>query len=240
MTDLSPLIAALIEAHRTGTPAPCPFQPLTRAEVLAVQEAVIATLGPVAGFKVGQADGSPPILAPIPARLRVANGGTRTIRDRLGVELEVGFELLRPLPSAALPGDLPHYFRPLVALELVDTRLSGRAAEDAVMKFADFQINAGLVTGAALPGWDGGDFGTVTASLTAGDKVVIDGPATIPGGSALANLAALVTHLGAHCGGLQVGQVVITGSVCGLPWFEPGVTVEGRIEGLGTASVTLG
>lgn len=239
MTDLETLTSALIRVHETGAPAPSAILPLTRGDALAVQSAVMATLGGVAGFKVGQAGAEPPILAPIPARYGVANGGTRAIRDRLGVELEVGFVLIRPLSSAALPADASRYFRPCIALELVDTRLSGAAADDPAMKFADFQINAGLVTGDALPDWDGSDFGTVTASLKAGERTVIDGPASVPGGSALANLGALIAHLGTHCGGLQVGQIVITGSLCGLPWFGPGVTVEGRIDGLGEVSVSL-
>ena len=38
---------------------------------------------------------------------------------------------------------------------------------------------------------------------------------------------------------LDPGQVVITGSLCGVPWFDKGTEVNTRIEGLGTAAVTI-
>ncbi|WP_143093100.1 hydratase [Celeribacter neptunius] len=212
---------------------------MSRSDILDIQSEVMAPLGDVAGFKVGRQPDGPPILAPIPARYRVANHGSRAVRDRLGIELEVGFELLRPLPGGDLPEDIQNYFRPCVVLELVGTRIEGVLAEDPDYKFADFQINAGLVKGNDLPGWDGSDFGTLNARLLANGAPVLDGETTVPGGSALANLALLVAHLGTHCGGLQVGQVVITGSICGLPYFGPGTEIEGEIEGLGRVTLSL-
>ena len=239
MTDPQTLAAALIEAHRTGARLDAPVLPLSRDEALWVQAAVMADLGPVAGFKVARVAGGAPILAPIPACHRLADGGTHRVRDRVGVELEVGFELIAPLPAGDLPTDLAAFFRPCAVLELVDTRLSGPAADDPAMKLADLQVNAGLVVGGALSDWDGSDFGTVTGALRVGDQVVLDGPATVPGGSALANLALLVANVGDHCGGLQPGQVVITGSLCGLPRFGPGHAVKGQIAGLGRVALAL-
>jgi 2-keto-4-pentenoate hydratase len=49
----------------------------------------------------------------------------------------------------------------------------------------------------------------------------------------------LLAHLGDHCGGLQVGQTVITGSLCGLPWFTPDAIVTGWIAGFGEVSINL-
>lgn len=239
MTDMSDLSAAFIEAHAKGTRFLPAMAALSRDEILAVQSAVSTALGPVAGFKVAQVPDAPPIIAPIAARYRVEDGGTKLVGDRFGIELEIGFELLRPLPTPTLPARPQEYFRPCAVFELVDTRLAGEAADNADLKFADFQINAGLVTGARLDDWDGSDFGTLKARLVSETETVIDGDATVPGGSALANLALLIEALGDHCGGLQVGQTVITGSLCGLPWFTPDADVTGWIEGLGEVSVKL-
>ena len=239
MTDLEMFADAMVQAHKTGIPASVPVLELTASDALAVQAKVMKTLGPVAGFKVGQGSEGAPILAPIPQRYVVVHGGTRHVQERMGVELEIGFRVLQAPPDASLPDRPERYFQPCVALELVEPRLAGDAAADPMMKFADLQINAGLVTGRDLADWEGSDFGTVNATLTAGDTVVIDGAAKVPGGSALGNLGTLITHLGSHCGGLQPGQVVITGSLCGLPWFGPGTTVTGQIEGLGEACVNL-
>lgn len=240
MTDIAALAAALIAAHETGAPVAPPARAMARADILAVQAAVSAALGEVAGFKVGQVANAPPILAPIHARYVTADGAARVVRERLGIELEVGFEVIRPLPAGAPPPARPQdVFRPCVVLELVETRLTAEAAEAPDLKFMDNQINGGLVIGGRRADWDGADFGAVNARLTAGGATVIDGPATIPGGSALANLELLLRHLGDHCGGLQVGQCVITGSLCGLPWFPAGTEIHGWIEGLGSVSVSL-
>jgi 2-keto-4-pentenoate hydratase len=240
MPNTTDIAQRLIDAHENGTRITPDWDVLPRAQVLAIQSRVSAALGPVTGFKVGHAaDGGPPIIAPIQSRYRVAGGGTRIVADRLGVELEIGFTLTQPLPAATLPLRPQDYFVPCIALELVDTRLTGDAATRADLKFADFQINAGLVLGPALPAWDGSDFGTQDARLGTEAQVTLDGPATVPGGSALANLALLLAHLGDHCGGLQVGQTVITGSLCGLPWFTPDAIVTGWIAGFGEVSINL-
>ncbi len=239
MPDMENLITDLIAAHRAGTRFEPEIRALERSEVLKIQSAVCDTLGAVAGFKVGAQPDGPPVLAPMMSVYSVKSGGTRKVADRLGIELEVGFELLRDLPGDALPDNPQDYFRPCVMLELVDTRLTGPAATDPGYKFADFQLNAGSVKGDSLTTWDGSDFGALEARLTAGDETILDGPCTVPGGSALANLDLLLRHLGSHCGGLQPGRIAITGSLCGLPYFGPGTEIHGSINGIGAVAVTL-
>ena len=110
MARADALIAALVRAHDTGTRIIPAMAGLSRADGLRIQSAVMARLGKVAGFKVGQmADGRRPILAPIPQRYVVAHGGTRRVPDRLGVELEVGFELVKPLPGNTSPTTQAHF-----------------------------------------------------------------------------------------------------------------------------------
>lgn len=239
MGETRALIDALRHAHDSATRIVPPSGRLTRRECLTVQSAVMDHLGPVAGFKIGAGPGPLPIVAPIPQRYVVANGGRRPVRDRLGIELEIGFELLAPLPGPALTADPARLFRPLAALELVETRLDGPGASDPMLKFADFQINAGLVAGDRLNGWTGSDFGTVRAELRANGRAVFQGNAPVPGGSALSSLERLAATLGDHCGGVQPGQIILTGSLCGLPYFGPGTEIEGEIAGLGSVAVTL-
>ncbi len=238
MTKLETFTQALIDAHRTGQRVTPDIPDMSRAEILSVQSTVSAALGPVAGFKVGETDDLP-IIAPIPAIYQIANGGSRTVQGLFGIELEVGFEVIRVPTGPGLPETPQDYFRPHVVLELVDTRLAGPAAEDPLFKFADFQINSGVVIGPGLSDWDGSDFGTVSAQLMAGSSSELDGKATVPGGSALSNLNLFLTHVGDHCGGLKEGQIVITGSLCGLLWFEGGTEISGRIQGLGDVAISL-
>ncbi|MHC9237095.1 hydratase [Pseudooceanicola sp. 502str34] len=241
MTDLTQFTQALIEAHRTRSrfdPEGMAL-PATRAEARALQADVMATLGPVAGYKIGAQDEEVVTFAPIPQARTHPSGATVTARDRLAVELEVGFELVAPLPDGPPPEALQAYFRPRVALELVDTRLTGARASDPVLKLADFQLNEGLILGTGPENWDGRDFTTVTAQMTANDTTVVEGPITIPGGSARTSLRRCLRTLDAMGRRLDPGQVVITGSLCGVPWFDKGTEVNTRIEGLGTAAVTI-
>jgi 2-keto-4-pentenoate hydratase len=235
MTDLNALINSLIAAHRTGHQITPPDRALSRDEVFQVQQEVAANLGPVAGFKVGRANDPDPILAPLPACYKLPDGGTYAFRDSVGVELEVGFEVIRPFTANALPDNPQHFLRPCVVLELVNSRFnSENLSQDA--KFCDFQLHGGLVVGQSDDTWNGQDFGVVQGHLTVGSHCVLNGEATIPGGSAFANLSALLTHLGTHCGGVQLGQILITGSLNGLPYFHDSALVKGQISGLGLVS----
>lgn len=238
MTTVETVSAALIEAHASGRNADARRLPVPGYdEALEIQQRVQPHLGPVGGFKVArQADG-PPILAPIPAARRLPSGARIPVRDRMGIELEIGFEVIAP-PSGDVMQDPASVFRPRVVLELVETRLDG-AEDSPMLKLADMQVNAGLVVGPELTNWDGSDFGQVTAALRCGDRQVVDGAVSVPGGSALANLALLRDHAGDHCGGLQQGQIVITGSLSGLEFFPGGTHVAGRIEGIGAISCDL-
>lgn len=237
---LAEFTAALIAAHDGGTRFdPTGRVPETAAEAAVVHEAVVAAHGPAGGFKVFGDLARAPLMAPLLARGIVGDGARVPVKDRMGVELEVGFEVLRAIPAGAGPADLADCLRPRAAIELVDTRLAGPLAEAPMLRLADNQLNAGVVLGAPLTDWQGSDFGTVSAHLTCGAQTVLDGAATVPGGSALTSVAALAAQIGRFCGGLVPGLIIITGSLCGLPYFGPGTEVRGRIDGLGTVSATL-
>ncbi|MCJ7874477.1 hydratase [Phaeobacter sp. J2-8] len=236
MSSTDHFATALIDARRTGDRVTPAFEP-NYTEALEIQAKVQNAIGEVSGFKVARQEDGPPIMAPIPANATIEPGTSVTTRDQMGIELEIGFELIADYTADALtrPQD---FFRPRVMIELVDTRMSGVLAP--MQKLADMQLNCGLVVGPALDAWDGSDFGTVTASLRCGDKTIVDGDATVPfGASALTNLALLCDNLGDHCGGLQKGQIVITGSLSGCEFFPAGTDVVGHIAGFGEVSCRL-
>lgn len=198
-------------------------------EALAVQRRVWPALGALSGFKVGAFRPGQPAMAPIPSARTYVSGSEVPARDRLGIELEIGFEVLQA-PKKGMR-DMPQAcFLPRIVLELCNQRLAGETLDPA-LKLADMQLNEGLVIGPALNGWDGSDFTSLDARLRCGDTTVIDGSVEVPGGSALENLWTLLDHLGTHCGGIDIGHILITGSVSGLRWFPPGTDVEGRIAG---------
>lgn len=235
-------IADRLLAARRGGPKLAPGatggRPASSEESYRVQALVAAALGPVGGFKTARKPGVPQIMAPILAadvRTSPAVFGPSEL-DLIGIELEVGFVVERPLPEPEHP-EFAALAREAVSavatLEIVDARIAAHETADPLLKLADNQINGGLVVGTPRRDWQGLDLSRVAARLDLGGETVLDGPAEVPGGDAFETFCALARMVGAHCGGLKPGQVVITGSLNGLPFVERGTPVWGRIEGLG-------
>ncbi len=238
MTITTEIAEALLTARRTGkrvdgTQLPSPDYD----QALEVQRMVQGALGTVGGFKVARRPKGPPVIAPISQSKIRLSGADVAVLDRMGIELEIGFEALTN-SNGTLSNAPQIEFLPRLVIELVDSRLTGRE-NDPLMKLADMQINGGLIVGPPLNAWDGSDFSTVSASLRCGDTTVVDGEVEIPGGSALSNLQLFLENVGDHCGGLKKGQIVITGSLSGLPYFPGGTDVIGKIAGFGEVRCSL-
>lgn len=103
MSPTDRLAEALIAAQQSGARADAAqFDIPDYAAALSVQRRVSAALGPVGGFKVAQFRPGAPILAPIPAARVHGAGAEIAVGDRMGIELEIGFELLRPVAPQML------------------------------------------------------------------------------------------------------------------------------------------
>ena len=210
-----------------------------------IQSAVTGALGPVGAFKTGRKSvDETPIMAPILAN-RVRHSPARFLRselDLVGIELELAFRVDSALPNPAA-ADFAERMRscvsPLVAIEVVDTRLADHQSADPLWKLSDNQINGGLVFGDAVDDWRGMDLSRITASLWVDDETIIDGAVSVPGGDAFDVFCAFARLVENHCGGLQPGHLVTTGSVSGMRFVEFGQSVHGRIEGLGAVSVDI-
>lgn len=207
-----------------------------------VQAEVARHLGPVGGFKVANKTDAPRIMAPIfagdvregPATLPVPGD------EPIGIELEIGFRVDTPLPPKNAPqrrAAVAGCLSAVAVVEIVRTRLAADVTP--LLKLADNQINGGLVVGAPVTDWRSLPLDETQAYLRLGEDVVLDGPARVPGGNAFENFLVLEEMVGDHCGGLRPGQVVITGSLNGLPYVTAETTVLGRIEGLGEVSLRL-
>jgi 2-keto-4-pentenoate hydratase len=239
-------IAGLLAARRGG-PLFVPTDALHGLdEVLAIQAGVMAELGAVGGWKVGRWDADAPLIyAPIRAATIGPSPAVWQSADcRLrGLELEVGFRI-----DAALPApDDPQFMQklaasvtPLPVFEVVDSRLADPQGTTPLWRLADFQINAGLVYGAPLAqGWHAEDFDRPHVQLAADGADVCNGPATLNTRTPFVMLADLVRDCGAHCGGVQPGQIVTTGSFTGLRFFEAGTTLTGMIAGMAPIMMTF-
>lgn len=239
-------IAQLLAARRGGPLLNVADDLNSPADAYAIQAGVMASLGPVGGWKTGRsAADQPAIRAPILASaIRPSPALWQPAEVRLrGLELEIGFRIDAALPPADAPDfmqRLAEAVTPLPIFEIVDSRLADPQAASTLWRLADCQLNAGLVYGAPLEGpWRPEDFIRPMARLTADDAEVCAGPATLPGGSPFDLLANLVRDCGNHCGGLKPGQMVTTGSFTGLRYFAAGTTLIGEIASMAPISVTF-
>ena len=243
MRDLSSFIDPLIGAfRRRGTFLPGPALPATVEEAYAVHSALIEALGPVGGFKISQRPGQAPMVAPIPETRCSPTGADVLTPAVFGVELEVGFVIVEPLPDP----DTPDYRRRLLAavrpapmIELVSSRLEGPAAADPVAKLADLQACEALICGATLEKWTGLDFDTPAIAFHGDGRPLHTGTGKVPGGSAIAALEATVRVVGNRFGGLKPGHKVLTGTLVPLTPVRAPQTVTGRIETLGEVAVSV-
>ena len=238
------LTAALIEARRTGIRLDAAGgRGALRDEAAAyrVQASVAAWTGEVGGWKTGRRGaGGPQIMAPIPRDVVRASPARFEPGELgpIGIELEIGFHVVAPLPPASAP-DFEAQARSCVTVaamvEVVDARIRDPEGADPLLKLADNQGGGGLVAGPARERF--GELTSAAVELRVGAERVEAGRAEVPGGDAFDVFCGFARMVGDHCGGLGVGQHVTTGTLTPLRFVGRGQTVRGRIEGLGEVVV---
>ncbi len=238
------LAARLITARRTGVrlkraEAEAMATGLDEAGAYGVQARVCEAFGPARAFKTGRKSvDAPVIFAPIlEGGLRPSGAVYKSSEfASCGIELEIGFRLDRALP----PFDADDFstaarasVTAMPVIEVVDGRIEEFATMPDVLKLADNQINAGLIWADPIVG-DDLDLVKPLVDLRFNGLSVVSGRYPVPGGGdAFSVFLALAKAIGQHCGGLQPGHIVTTGSLTGMIFVEPGTLVEARIQGLG-------
>lgn len=239
------LLAARRERRQTAPP-PSGQRPRDAAAAYEIQDAVVAALGPIGGWKVGAGSAAAePICAPLPASLVAAGPLTVPSGDfaNFGIEAEIAFRIGADLPSRGRPYTEREVVAAIAvakpAIEVVESRWTGWPRVDSLWQLADHQSNGMLVYGQGRPDWHEIDFTIQPVTLTIDGRVVAE---TI-GGNAAGNPLRLVTWLANHaasrCGGLKAGQTVTTGSCTGMTFARAGSAVAASFPGLGDVEVTF-
>jgi 2-keto-4-pentenoate hydratase len=239
----------LAEAYRASVPiafgeAEAPTSP---EEAMAVQTAVTRLLGAtVGGWKVsirpdGLAAAAPMYrhwTVPIGQRIQLLANG------RVGIEPEIAVRLARDLP--ARPGR--PYSRAEIAaaidrvyagIEIVMPRVADFLDVPFPHYLADNVGNAGYVYGSGTSDFAGLDLGQLRAVLKVDGKVEVDKVGGNPWGDPLAPLVACASAQMDGLGGFKAGQIVTTGSLAGLLWYDRGQLINLEIEGLGGSTIVL-
>ena len=243
----------LVQAHREGRQLTVPldaWQPRSRDQAYAVQDAVAGKLGAVAGWKTGAPNPeAEPVAAPLFADLVHAAPATipASTLHMIGIEAEVAFQIGQDLPPR--DGD---YGRDEVAaavrslhpaIEVVDSRFGDWRAAGEYWRLADNQTNGAFVYGAGLEDWRAIDFAGLPIRLEIDGTVAVEAV----GGNPAGDLLRLVTWLANHCARrgarrgrpLRAGDMVTTGSCTGMRFVEPGAVVAASFGALGTVSVSF-
>lgn len=212
----------------------------SREDAYAVQDASLAGLGPIGGWKVGlAADGGSPLCAPLPAAgLRPAGTVLRGPAWHLrGIEAGVCFRLGRDMPPRAAPYGADEAAAAidavLPAIEVAETRLADWLDAGCDAQLADLLCHGGLVLGPAQPfdpAWL--DLRAVEAELRFDGQVVARTVAEHPVTDARGMLAWLANHCARRGTGLRAGQVVATGSCTGRLFASEGTHVRAELFGL--------
>ena len=245
-TRIAAAAARLIAARREGCLVSlADVAPANRAEAYAVQDAVLAEIGPVGGWKVGaKGPALEPACAPMPASgLFAAPARLAGASWRLrGIETEIAVRLGRDLPSRIAPYSRDDVLTAIGAvlpvIEVVETRLVEFPGGAPDCLLADLNSHGALVLGKELPLSPGVlDGSRLRVRQSFNSKEV----AQTQGGNPAVDLLRLLTWLANHCAQrgkpLQAGQVVTTGSCTGMLFAPAGAGVRGEIDGVGAVEV---
>lgn len=244
MTRVDELAAALVAAHRSRRPfvAEATGAPESFDEAYAIQDAVAASLFPgqrPVAWKVGapSRDVEPTATPLFTVLASPARWNARPVVE-LTIEAEVGFRLALDVSAgdaAMLPLDQA-FDRVCATIEVCDARLANYREAPALWKLADAQVNAGLVVGSGRPAAEVDDFSAVRCEVRMNDRVVFDGVGTHGLGDPRVLLRWWLQHA-ARRSTLRAGDVVTTGTWCGMIGAPAGASLCACMHGIGEARV---
>jgi len=161
----------------------------------------------------------------------------------MGIEPEVAFILGRDLPARAEPYTEAEVRAAIAESHLVLELLRGRYADLAAVSFeeklADSLTNQGLFVGPVVADPFARKLDTLAITVKEPGAAAVTHQGVHPAGHPFAPLLWLANYLAARGEGLSAGQIVTTGSYCGVLELPMGVPLEIEFEGLGVLSVEL-
>ena len=236
-------LARRLAAARHGE-APVPHTQAAAADRTAaysVQDATLATLGAIGGWKVGakSPDGQP-ACAPLPASGLFRSGATLAGPpwQLRGIEVEVALRLCKDIAPSSPDITIAQLQDAVGAVlpvnEVVETRLAGWRESGPLAQLADLQSHGALIVGepSALHPADL-DLRTVQAYLAFDGQPVASTYGANPAGDVWRLLGWLAWHCMQRGRPLRAGQVVTTGSCTGMLFAPPGAHVQGELDGIG-------
>ncbi len=239
------LIAARAADAQLAAAFPDDLKPGTSEEVVTIQLATLAQIGPIGGWKVGAPNPTgAPVVSPLPAA-GIVDAPAKVASRARGVECEISFRFARALPPRAAPYTDVEVLAAIgtcqAAVEIVSSRFVDHMVIDPLSVAADLGAHDGLVVGAPVAAW------TPEMFATLGVIMVMDGAehkravGSNPGGTDLLRLLVGLANADVvrAAGGIKAGQVATTGSWTGIDFLEAGGQVAARFANFPEVDVTF-
>jgi len=250
--------AILVEARQSGKPVrelPPSCKPVTAADANAIIDAVTGQLDEViVGWKIGFlfSPRQVPFICPLfksrvfasPARVPLSLTPSRRI------EPEISFRLTRDLPprdAKYRPDEVADAVTACPSLEIVDTRFDTsyrslrQMIDDRSSKieaFADHITTGAYVVGEGRLDWQEFDFAKIRMVMRTAKKTIVESV----GGHAFVDPflpCVVLANEMRHRGGMQAGQIMVTGSFTGFFEVDADQAVTAEFVGFGSAEATF-
>jgi 2-keto-4-pentenoate hydratase len=230
------LFAAAWRAKTRFDALPSELQPASLDECHAIQDATVRMLGEtIGGWKVGLGKDGVVTRAPIFARL-IHNSGaqldSKTI-PMLAIESEIGFRFTKPLlkrDAEYSRDEVSAAVEAFPAIELLNSRYADTSKRSQLERVADCFIQGGVVCGVPRADWRSIDFSRQSVRLVIDGSTAANNTGSHPTGDPIGSVVALVNKLRQGTG-VQVGQIMITGTWTGITSVKANSLVEVLFEG---------
>lgn len=218
------------------------------ADVYAVQDLVSDQLAlEIGAWKTSPLeDPKAPFSGPIYSRDIHASGAQIAASELfvIGLEGEIAFRFNRDFPASTQPYSrddiIAGVSEMLPLIEVVDTRMVNGMEQDASLKMADNQSNAGIVIGDPVTsGWQDVNATTQTVTLTVNGEVAYGPTSNSPIEDVFELMTGTINVCAARGRPLKAGNIITTGSCTGLLFFEPGAEAVLEMPGIGRVEVTF-
>jgi 2-keto-4-pentenoate hydratase len=238
----------LAQARRNGTQITdldADLRPGSVSEAYAIQYEIAKSFGSIGGWKVGlpKAD-EEPRATPIPGLHVIPSGGHWPATGPTRIEVELALKMRTPLPKRASPYRRAEVIQAIrsahVAFELLGARFVDKKLVSALTLLADGQSNAGLVVGGVIPNWSSLQLTTLDMTLKVDDAIVQKSEGGPSFDRTLDAVVWLANHAAEHVGGLQAGQVILTGARIGPTAVPTQRRIAAEAAGVATVSASLG
>lgn len=235
----------LIEARRTGVALerlPIECRPTTLEDAYAIQEEISRVLGPIAGWKVGQADlSSEPFCAPLYASDVYRSGVKLSASEAPGalVEMELAFRTRQHFPARSrkyTAEEIIPSLELLPLIEILSSRFEHFMQLPLIENIADSTANRAVVIGPSVTLWAPGAELAWPITLEIDGAIVHASTAKHASVDPLSLVVWQVNFL-AEREGLMNDQIVTTGSL--IRPVPAGKHIAGKWEGIGEVRVVL-